>query len=249
MRKRFLAVMTLSAMMATFVVPFSMGQSRDLTTTDSTTAQETTTTMVSESETIASFESVENIVTQKETPIINETMETRDIVEEAIGNMTAEMESISHIRDKEEWFTSYKKIINKYSDILDPPETIYDVFSPEELDLLFRVVHAEIGDEWSFEQKVNVANVIYNRLESDEFGESLITVLIPGQFSSISNGAYKNTPSEKTIAACEYAFMIENTVGDALFFDSNGAHMKSSKLELILNDGAHRFYRIKEKKK
>ena len=251
MRKRILLTLALSVMMAAFAVPFCMGQNKDFETV-STTAQETTTTTVSENETIAAFENVEN-KTKQETiehvVLVQETISEEEIRERRIGEAKQKMNEINNIKDKQEWFASYKKIINEYSDVIDPPETIYDMFPSDHLDLLFRVVHAEIGDEWTFEHKVNVASVIYNRIESEHFGNSLITVLIPGQFSTISNGAYKNKPSQKTIDACEYAFMFENAnVGDALFFDSNGVQGKSSKLECVYRDGAHYFYQLKEKK-
>ena len=37
-----------------------------------------------------------------------------------------ELEMINSISDKKEWFLLYKDIINRYSYILDIPETIYD---------------------------------------------------------------------------------------------------------------------------
>lgn len=126
---------------------------------------------------------------------------------------------------------------------MNQPETIYDYFSEEELELLFRVVQAEIGDEYSFEQKCNVASVIFNRLEHDRFPDTLLKILIPSQFSTISNGSYKNVNiSENTILACEYAFMIEDTADGCLFFDSNNA----LNYQFVFNDGAHNFYRYKE---
>ena len=44
--------------------------------------------------------------------------------------------------DKKEWFIGYKQIIKDNLEILDPPETIYDYFTEDELDLLFSVVEA-----------------------------------------------------------------------------------------------------------
>lgn len=157
-----------------------------------------------------------------------------------------EMAQLDFIEDRQEWFVKYKEIIEKYSDVLDPPESIYDYHSDEELDLLFRVVQAEIGDEYSFEQKCNVCSVIFNRLNSDKDvfkkQDSLSKVLISSQFSTISNGRYRRVEvSEKTILACEYVFMIENTMPDALFFDSDG----SLSYKWITSDGAHNFYGLR----
>lgn len=203
---------------------------------------------ISETEIIESIETTQAIVVEETKPKMTPEEYKKRLMDLTYEKINKDMDSIDYLKDKnlEQWFKSYKQIIKNYSDILDPPETIYDVFSPDELDLLFRVVHAEIGDEWTFEQKVNVASVIYNRVESKYFGDSLTKVLIPGQFSTISNGAYHNTPSEKTIAACEYAYEIENTVGDCLYFDSNGALSQYNKLEWVFNDGAHNFLRQKE---
>lgn len=164
-------------------------------------------------------------------------------IDNVIEEMNQRMIEIESILDKKEWFIAYKDIIDEYSYIMNQPETIYDYFSEEELELLFRVVQAEIGDEYSFEQKCNVASVIFNRLEHDRFPDTLLKILIPSQFSTISNGSYKNVNiSENTILACEYAFMIEDTADGCLFFDSNNA----LNYQFVFNDGAHNFYRYKE---
>ena len=176
---------------------------------------------------------------------VEATVVTREeaMIEMAINQMNEEMAIIDNIENKEKWFKEYKKIVDKYSYILDPPETIYDYFNEDELDLLFRVVHAEIGDEWDFEEKVNVVNVILNRLSSEVFPDTIFEVLTEDQFCTIRNGSYLNEPSEKTIAACEYAFMFPDTTNGALFFDNNGA--LGSYYRFILNDGAHNFYGLK----
>lgn len=99
------------------------------------------------------------------------------------------MAEIESIEDKKEWFIAYKSIIEEYSYIIDPPETIYEYFTEEELDLLFHVVQAEIGDEcYSFEQKANVASVVFNRLYHEKFPDALSEILVYDQFSPISNG-------------------------------------------------------------
>lgn len=174
---------------------------------------------------------------------VNETTLKNFEIDEAIENMNHEMMEIESIEDKKEWFIAYKNIIDKYLDILDPPETIYDYFSEEELDLLFRVVQAEVGDEYSFEQKCNVASVIFNRLEHEKFENELLEILTEDQFETIRNGRYKNvTVSEDTILACEYAFQIEDTTNGCLFFDSNN----TLKYEFVFNDMAHNFYKLRK---
>lgn len=143
-----------------------------------------------------------------------------------------------------DWYMNYRKIINDYSIYFDPPETIYDYYSEDELDMLFKVVQAEIGDEYSFEQKCNVASVIFNRIYNDKFEDEMLKVLTKDQFATISNGRYKNVKvSDDTILACEYVFLFGDTTNGCLFFDSNGL----LNYQFEMNDGAHNFYKIKEK--
>lgn len=114
-------------------------------------------------------------------------------IDKSIEEMNQKMMEIESITDKKEWFISYKSIINEYSHIIDPPETIYDYFTEEELDLLFHVVQAEVGDEYSFEQKCNVASVIFNRVNHEKFPGTLSEILTPDQFQPIADGRYKKS--------------------------------------------------------
>lgn len=140
---------------------------------------------------------------------------------------------------KMEWFRQYKLLVEEYKDILGQPTTIYDKFTQSELDLLFKVVQAEIGRGYSFEQKCNVVSVIYNRLADPRFGNTIDKILVAHQFSVIGNGAInKVTIEEKTILACEYVYLFGDTTDGALFFDSNG----KLKYAFLFNDGAHNFY-------
>ncbi len=164
-------------------------------------------------------------------------------IDNAIEKMNHEMAEIEVIIDKREWFLAYKKIIQKYSYIIDPPETIYDYFSKEELDLLFYVVQAEVGDEYSFESKINVANVIFNRFYHERFPDTLSDILVYDQFSPIADGRYREVEvTEDAILACEYAFMMEDTTDGCLFFDSNN----TLNYQFVFNDGAHNFYKYQE---
>lgn len=162
-----------------------------------------------------------------------------------IEEIDMRIESLELIPDKKEWFLAYKSIIEEYEGFLDSPETIYDCFSDNELDLLFHVVEAEIGN-YSFNQKVNVTSVIFNRIEHDRFPNKLGEILVMEQFATISGGRYKEVEvSEDTVLACEYAFQIEDTTGGCLFFDSNNM----LNYEFVFSDGAHNFYTLKEDKK
>ena len=89
---------------------------------------------------------------------------------------------------------------------IDPPKTIYDCTTDKEFDLICRIVEAEIGNG-CFDSKVNVANTLVNRYYSDNFPNNWIDIVYsPSQYSTLSNGAYKNvTIKEDTIPAIEYA--------------------------------------------
>ncbi len=128
--------------------------------------------------------------------------------------------------------------------ILSTP-SIYDVFSEEDLELLFRVVEAEVTGG-TVETKANVASVIFNRLEEGWWGGDLrANLLAKKQFEVITNGRYKTVEiTESTIIACEKAFK-EDTAQGALFFDStNGKSWASSNMTFIFRDKAgHDFYK------
>lgn len=164
-------------------------------------------------------------------------------IDKAIEGMNHKMAEIETTTDKKEWFIFYKDIIDEYSYVIDPPETIYDYFTEEELNLLFHVVQAEVGDEYSFESKVNVANVIFNRFYHERFPDTLSDILVRDQFSPIADGIYREVEvTEDTILACEYAFMTEDTTYGCLFFDSNN----TLNYQFVFNDGAHNFYKYME---
>ena len=172
-----------------------------------------------------------------EVKIVEEKTET-EIAQEEFQSKLDEL-NCNCTLSKEDWFKQYKLLIDEYADILGKPKTIYDRYTSQELELLFRVVQAEIGSQYSFEQKCNVVSVIYNRLADPRFGNTINEILVGHQFSTISNGAiYKVNIDERTILACEYVFQFGDTTGGALFFDSNGV----LKYMFLFNDGAHNFY-------
>lgn len=171
---------------------------------------------------------------------ISEVEKVNKNVDKVLEEVNRKMNEINSVKDLMEWFVSYKNIINEYSSILEPPETIYDYYTIEELDMLFRVVQAEVGDEHSFVQKVNVVSIIFNRIEHEYFGNEMLQILTKDQFQPISDGRYlKVKISKETILACEYCFMFGDTTNGCLFFDSNG----KLNYEFVYSDGAHNFYR------
>ena len=227
MKRRIFKVLLLLVATALISIPFVapiMGQNNDKTEISVQENIDTTNEIIKETE-------------------LSEIEKLNNEVDTAIENMNVEMAEIESIKDKKEWFIAYKEIVDRYSYILDPPEGIYDYYTDEELDMFFRVVQAEIGDEYTFEQKCNVASVILNRIEHYKFSDEMLEILTPQQFETVKNGSYKNVKvSEDTILACEYVFMIEDTTDGCLFFDSN----KALNYEFVFNDGTHNFYKLKQ---
>ena len=227
MKRRIFKVLLLLVATALISIPFVapiMGQNNDKTEISVQENIDTTNEIIKETE-------------------LSEIEKLNNEVDTAIENMNVEMAEIESIENKKEWFIAYKEIVDRYSYILDPPEGIYDYYTDEELDMFFRVVQAEIGDEYTFEQKCNVASVILNRIEHYKFSDEMLEILTPRQFETVKNGSYKKSKvSEDTILACEYAFEIEDTTDGCLFFDSN----KTLNYEFVFNDGAHNFYKLKQ---
>ena len=90
-------------------------------------------------------------------------------------------------------------------------------FTEKEIELLSRLVTAEAQGE-PFEGKVEVINVILNRVASNEFPNSIRDVIYqPGQFQVVSNGLIdRRKPSKKSRDAVLEAINTPN--GRALFF-------------------------------
>lgn len=141
--------------------------------------------------------------------------------------------------DKETWYLEYKNMLNRFNEYLDMPETVYDVYNNDEIYLIQRTVETETF-QCSFDAKVNVASVIFNRLSDEKFGESVNEVITsPKQF------AYWRTKiSDTTRLAVEYAFEIEDTTGGCIAFRSDVKPTKWGKWEYSFSDNAvHHFYK------
>lgn len=183
-------------------------------------------------------------------------IETKEIDYERVVNRAWKeyadiMSELESSIDMEYWYVNmYLAWCEKYQYIVDVPENIYNYYTDEELDLLFRVVQAEVGDEYTFEEKSNVASVIFNRINDEKLFKNTITeVLTPDQFSTIRNGSYlKVVASEKTILACEFAFAIKDTTDGCVYFESgnNKTHADYAE-EVFTDDAGHTFYKLKEK--
>ena len=170
--------------------------------------------------------------------VIEEVVEEQDPYEIAIQEMQEKMSEIESIEDNKEWFLAYKDIVFEYAEWIDPPETIFDYYTEDEIRLICRVVETETY-QCDFDSKVNIANVVLNRIESGEFGETVEEVI-----TTESQFAYdREVITEDTILAVMFAFEFEDTTNGALYFHSNKqTDTFCGKSYIFSDDAVHHFY-------
>ena len=177
---------------------------------------------------------IKNSISESETSVASK----YDIYAIKSQEVLDKQEELSSIEDNEEWFIAYKDLIEEYSEWVDPPETIYDYYTEDEIYLMQRCIETETF-EADFDSKVNVARVILNRIESDEFANEVSEIIVKGQFAF-----GRENISEDTVLALEYAFMIGDTTDGALYFHSNPKTETFNGAEFIFTDTAgHHFYK------
>lgn len=90
-----------------------------------------------------------------------------------------------------------------------------------DLEVLSKIVHAEAKGE-PYEGKVAVAEVVINRVEDENFPDTVKDVVYQdGQFQPVVNGAINNTPSEDAIKASKEVLMSDSTSHNAMYFYNN----------------------------
>lgn len=143
------------------------------------------------------------------------------------------------IYDMKEYYLLYKEIEDEYSEEFGRPLNIYDVYTEEDIYYIQRCVETECFD-CPFENKVNVANVIINRVASDKFADTPKGVVTsPNQFAY-----FRTNITEDTILAVEYAFMFEDTTDGALYFHSGKYSETFNGANYIFEDSVgHKFYK------
>lgn len=184
---------------------------------------------------------------ENETFILDEIEKIEEPTTLSLENLTdqmgVEISNISYnfddIQQKHNWFLAYKEIIAKYPKELHKP-TIYETFSKEELSLLYGVVQAETGNEYSFVEKINVISVIFNRLNSDKYSSLIEVLTSPYQFANVVKG---KEIDEKTILACEYVFLFGDTTNGCMAFRSDIKPAKWYGWTYQFRDQAHYFYK------
>ena len=141
--------------------------------------------------------------------------------------------------DKRAWFILYKSMQEEYSDYLDPCESIYDYFTDEQITMMQKCIETEAFD-CSFNAKVNVACVILNRVEHDQFPTDPVEI-ITGK-NQFSYG--RNNITEDTILALEYAFMIEDTTNGCIAFRSDSSpDTWNGWTKQFTDESGHTFYK------
>lgn len=134
------------------------------------------------------------------------------------------------------------------------PEYVYEL-SPEEYEILLRIVEAEAGGE-DEDGKLLVANVVLNRVKDEAFPDTVKEVVFQRskkgttQFSPVRSGRfYRVKVSEETVAAVERALLGEDISMGALYFasrkhaDSNKMRWFDEKLTFLFEHGGHEFFR------
>ena len=214
--KKLLSLLILLFMVVSFLLPFSV--------TKSVKNEEITV--------------VEPTIMSSITYEIEEVVKEPDIYEIAMQEMQVKMSELDSTTDKKEWFLAYKDIVFKYVEWIDPPETIFDYFTEDEVNLICRVVETETY-QCDFDSKVNVANVVLNRFESGRFGDTVEEVV-----TTESQFAYwRKNITEDTILAVMFSFEIKDTTNGALYFHSNKQTDTFCGREYIFSDDAiHHFY-------
>ena len=178
------------------------------------------------------------ITYQTVTPINVKKVKEVDKKEVALKEIKEKLKEINSVEDKKGWFLSYKELIDLHSDVLDPPETIYETYTEDEIYLIQRCVETEChgGD---FDSKCNVASVIFNRVENSEFGDDITEVI-----TAENQFAYeKKKISEDTKLAVEYVFLIGDTTNGCIAFHSNEKREKFNNWDYAFTDSIeHNFY-------
>lgn len=172
--------------------------------------------------------------------LYNEEDEIKSDYNVAIEEMNQRMAEIESITDKMEWFIAYKKVIDEYSYIIDPPENIYDYFTEEEITLICRVVETECYDK-DFDSKCNVASVVLNRIrQGGAFGNSVTEVITKkNQF------AYgRENITKSTILSIMYVYEVGDTTDGCIAFRNDQCPQEWYGWEYMFTDDiGHNFYK------
>lgn len=135
----------------------------------------------------------------------------------------------------------------------DTPVMVRDIpegqWTEDDLYWLSRIIHAESKGE-SLTGQIAVGNVICNRVEAEEFPNSIQGVVFDRkngvQFEPVSNGTVYEEPGEQSILAARLALAGANAAGDSLYFFnpslSSGSWVRANR-DYYTTIGCHMFFR------
>ena len=161
---------------------------------------------------------------------------------ENLENIQSYIEPLKEL-DKKEYLNQYLIMVSQYDDLFDKPENIYDAFSQDQINIMWRCIETETYGA-DFDSKVNVACVILNRIEHEMFPTDPIEIITkPNQFSY-----GRHFITEDTMMALEYAYMIEDTTDGCIAFRSDSCPKTWGKWKYKFTDNVgHNFYYIEER--
>lgn len=127
-----------------------------------------------------------------------------------------------------------------------PGDEYYD---PEDLYWLSKIIHAESAGE-PFLGKLAVGTVILNRVDSDEFPDSIYDVIFDSengtQFTPTSNGAILKEAGDEAVLAAKICLEDTRLSGGMLYFLNEAlaeSHWITENCTFVVSIGAHDFYR------
>lgn len=134
--------------------------------------------------------------------------------------------------------------------LLQGGEDYYSTHYPQEdLYWLSRIIYAETKDQ-PMAGLIGVGNVVYNRLSSDDFPDTVFDVIFDQkhtvQFDPAATGGVLGEPDERSVIAAYLCFEGYNTVGDSLYFvnpDKGDSGWFEQALEPVISLGDHDFYK------
>jgi len=131
-----------------------------------------------------------------------EDVKSYDVSEEEAVEVETPVEAVEEIQAAEPVVEEVyvEPVVQTYVEPAPVAQTVSTTYQAS--NFLYQLVQAEAGP--SYQEKMNVASVILNRVDSGIWGGTTIDAVLyaPGQFSVVSNGsAAAETPSAETIQA------------------------------------------------
>lgn len=145
------------------------------------------------------------------------------------------------------------EVLSKTEDDITDMSFEGQALNENDMEILCRLVEAEAGGE-DFQGKKLVAHVVLNRLEHEQFPDTIEDVVFETrqgitQFSPVKDGRfYRVKVSEETKSAVEQAVKDEDNAGGALYFvnseiaDRSAMKWFDSKCTYLFRHGNHDFF-------